>query len=122
MRNRIMLKAAMITAICGAYLAVNAADETKMDAKALYSKHCLSCHGKDGKGKTKMGRKTKVKDYTDPKVVAKLDDAVALKQIKEGLLEKGSKRKYRMKPYEKKLKDAEIMVLIAYMRKFAAQK
>ena len=31
---------------------------------AVYDKNCASCHGKDGKGQTTMGKKQKAKDYT----------------------------------------------------------
>ncbi len=38
------------------------------DAKENWEKNCAKCHGADGKGDTKMGKKVGVKDYTDPKV------------------------------------------------------
>ncbi len=85
------------------------------DAKVLFDKNCASCHGKDGKGDTKMGRKAEVKDYTDPKVQEGLDDAKAFKAIKEGLTENG---KERMKPFAEKLTDDEIKSLVAYVRAF----
>ena len=85
------------------------------EVKALYDKHCAKCHGMDGAGKTKMGRQSGVKDYTDPKVQAEMKDDVALKTIKEGIKEKG---KERMKPYANELSDADIKALIAHMRAF----
>ncbi len=85
------------------------------EAKALYEKHCAKCHGMDGKGKTKMGRQSGVKDYTDSKVQAEMKDDAALKTIKEGITEKG---KERMKPYGNELSEADMKALIAYMRAF----
>lgn len=85
------------------------------DTLQNYEKHCMKCHGKDGKGQTKMGKQSGVKDYTDPKVVDEMKDDKALKTIKEGITEKG---KERMKPYAAELKDDEIKALIAYMRAF----
>jgi cytochrome c553 len=84
------------------------------DAKANYEKHCAKCHGADGKGDTKTGKKLGVKDYTDPKVQEKLKDAEAFKAIKEGVKERG---KEVMKPAEG-LTDQEIKDLVAYLRKF----
>ena len=103
--------------------------------KALYKKNCASCHGKDGRGKTKMGRKMKAKNYADPKVwalvddkealknakdkaaIKKIKDQEALKKIKNGIKDKKT-GKPRMKPYAKKLNDDQIKALIAYMRTF----
>ena len=85
------------------------------DAKATYEKDCAKCHGADGKGDTKMGKKLGAKDYTDAKVQEELKDAAAIKAIKEGL--KSKEGKTLMKPAED-LSDADIKALVAYMRKF----
>ena len=85
------------------------------DVPANYDKECAKCHGADGKGQTRMGRQSGAKDYTDPKVQAELDDAKALKAIKEGIKEGG---KEKMKPYADKFSDDEIKALIAHMRGF----
>ena len=76
---------------------------------------CAGCHGVDGKGNTKMGQKSGVKDYTDPKVQAELKDEAANKAIKEGLKDKDGKQV--MKPAEG-LSDDEVKALVAYMRTF----
>lgn len=85
------------------------------ELKANWDKHCLKCHGADGKGNTKMGKQSGVKDYTDPKVQAEMKDENAVKIIKEGIVEKGKKK---MEPYGNKLNDDEIKALIAHMRSF----
>jgi len=86
------------------------------DAKATYEKDCAKCHGADGKGETKMGKKLGAKDYTDAKVQAELKDEDAIKAIKEGLKEKGGDKSL-MKPSEG-LSDQDVKDLVAYMRKF----
>ena len=85
------------------------------DAKANYEKDCAKCHGADGKGETKMGKKLGAKDYTDAKVQEELKDAAAFKAIKEGFKDKDGKN--LMKPAEG-LSDGDINALVAYMRKF----
>ena len=85
------------------------------DAKANWGTHCAKCHGADGKGGTRMGRQSGVKDYTDPKVQDAMKDDAAVKAIKEGIVENGKKK---MDPYAEKLKDDEIKALIAHMRTF----
>lgn len=85
-----------------------------IDAKALYAKQCAKCHGADGKGNTKMGKKESVKDYTDSKVQAEMSDERAFKSIKEGIKDGN---KVVKKPADK-LTDAEIKAIVKYMRTF----
>jgi cytochrome c553 len=85
------------------------------DVKENWEKNCQKCHGPDGKGNTKMGRQSGVKDYTDPKVQAELNDEKAMKAIKEGIVEKDKKK---MESYADKLSDDEIKALIGHMRSF----
>jgi mono/diheme cytochrome c family protein len=85
------------------------------DVAENWNKHCASCHGKDGKGQTKAGRLAGVKNQTDPKYQATLNDEKMFKSIKEGLKE-GNKEK--MKPSADKLTDEEIKALVAYVRQF----
>lgn len=86
------------------------------DAKEIYEKDCAKCHGADGKGKTKMGEKLGVKDYTDAKVQAEMKDPEMAKAIKEGVKEKGTD-KTKMKAFPD-LSEAEIKSLVAYIRAF----
>ena len=84
------------------------------DAKENYEKNCVKCHGADGKGDTKMGKKLEIKDLTDAKVQAEFTDEKAFKSIKEGIKD-GEKTK--MKPAEG-LTDDEIKALVAHARTF----
>ena len=85
------------------------------DAKESFEKNCAKCHGADGKGETKMGKKLGIKDYTDAKVQAELKDDAGFKAIKEGLKDKEDK--VLMKPLEG-ASDDEIKALVAHMRSF----
>ena len=98
----------LLAALFGPCVTLSRAEE----AKVLWESNCASCHGKDGKGNTMMGRKAECRDYTDDKVQASLDDAKAFKTIKEGLNENG---KDRMKAFGGKLSDDEIKSLVAYV-------
>lgn len=107
MKNSLTLAVALLlTAVAPAWAA---------DVKENWEKNCTKCHGADGKGDTKMGKKAGVKDYTDPKVQAELKTDQAFKRLKDGLKE-GDKTK--MKPYAGVLTDEEIKALIDYMRTF----
>lgn len=103
----LLVAAGLMAAFAGRCLAA--------DVKENWEKHCQKCHGADGKGQTKMGRQSGVKDYTDPKVQEELKDEKAVKIIKEGIVEKGKKK---MDPYGDKLTDDEIKALIAHIRTF----
>jgi len=83
------------------------------DGQAVYSDNCAKCHGDDGKGQTKMGQKTGVRDYTDAAVQASFTDAEGVKAVKEGLKKDD---KTQMKAYP--LSDDEINAVIAYIRTF----
>jgi mono/diheme cytochrome c family protein len=93
---------------------LTAALTAQADIKAIYEDQCAKCHGSDGKGQTKMGKKLGAKDYTDAKVQAAMTDAQAFKVTKEGLKEGD---KVLMKPSEG-LTDEQIKGLVQYMRTF----
>ena len=97
-----------------ALLVAGAVSVRAADAKAAYDKDCAKCHGEDGKGKTKMGEKLGVKDYTDAKVQADLKDDQMTKAIKDGIKD-GDKTK--MKAFSD-LSDDEVKALVAYIRSF----
>ena len=66
-----------------------------------WENNCAKCHGADGSGNTKMGKKYKLKDYTDAAVQAGLKD------------ENG---KNRMKGFKDDLSDPEVTDLVSYIR------
>jgi cytochrome c6 len=80
--------------------------------------HCAKCHGEDGKGQTKAGKKLNVKDYTDAAVQSKMTDEEMLKAIVDGVTD--DKGKERMKGYKEELSAEEMKELVAYIRKFKA--
>lgn len=83
------------------------------DASANWKEHCAKCHGDDGKGDTKMGKKLSIADLTDAKVQAKFTDDQAFKAMKSGLTD--SKGKVTMKAIEG-VADDDMKALVAHVR------
>ena len=96
-----------------ALLVAGAISARAADAKENWDKNCKVCHGPDGKGKTKMGEKFGIKDYTDPKVQDGMKDEEMTKAIKGGVKD-GDKTK--MKAFGETLSDDEIKALVKYVR------
>jgi len=83
------------------------------DAAALWKNDCAKCHGTDGRGDTKMGRKLYINDLTDASFQAKFTDAEAAESIKSGL--KDAKGKVIMKAIAG-VTDADVKALVTYVR------
>jgi mono/diheme cytochrome c family protein len=97
-------------------LAIGSASLWAADVKENWEKNCASCHGKDGKGETKAGKKADVKDLTDAKYQASFTDEQMLQQITEGMKDKNGKE--RMKPFRDKLSGEEIKALVSFVRAY----
>lgn len=81
-------------------------------AREVFEQRCARCHGRDGRGQTRLGEMLGVPDFTDagwwrPEV----SDARLKTSITEG--------KGEMPAFGKKLTKPEINALAAYVRKFA---
>ena len=98
-----------------ALLIAGAVSVRAADAKENWEKNCAKCHGPDGKGKTKMGEKLSIKDYTEAKVQDALKDEEMAKAIKEGVKD-GEKTK--MKGFGDTLSDDEVKALVKFVRDF----
>ena len=86
-------------------------------AKENFEKHCVECHGADGKSQTRLGRRSGAKDLTDKAGVGKLSDEEIFKTIKFG--RKDSKGREKMDAFGGDLSDPEITELVAFVRTFA---
>ncbi len=78
-----------------------------------YGDHCSKCHGADGKGQTKMGKKLGVRDMTSAEYKKEFSDAKAFSSIKDGIKKDGKEIK---KSFASDLSDAQIKELVAYVK------
>ncbi len=109
MKNRLLLTTGL-ACLLGTTLGLAA------PATENWENNCTKCHGDDGKGQTKVGKKLQLKDYSDAKVQAEMKDEDMIKAITDGINDKAGKEK--MKAFKDTLSADEIKDLVAYIRKF----
>ncbi len=82
-------------------------------SESLYKAKCAICHANDGSGDTPAGKKLGVRNFRSPEVQKQTDAA---------LTEITVKGKNKMPAFEKKLTNAQIKQLVAYVRELAKKK
>ena len=86
-------------------------------AAEAWENSCAACHGAEGKGDTKQGKKLKVKDYTDKAALAGMTDAQLAAAIADGV--KDEKGKERMQGFKDEYSAEEITALVQFIRAMA---
>ncbi len=98
-------------AVCGAFLAALFLLSPRANAQGqgekVYKAKCATCHGAEGAGATPTGKATKARDFCSDEVKKETDEEWT------AILRKG---KNKMPAYDKKLTDAEIKDVVAYVR------
>ena len=82
------------------------------DAVTLYNTNCAGCHGKDGRARTPMAKKLKVRDLSK----SKIPDVEVERQIRKG--RQGPKGETLMPSFDGRLSDDDIKRLIAKVKEF----
>ena len=78
------------------------------DTNSLFAKNCATCHGKDGKAKTFKAKFNHARNLTDSAWQANVSDERLFNSITIG--------RGHMPAWGKKLSEAEINSLVAYVR------
>jgi mono/diheme cytochrome c family protein len=86
------------------------------NAKDLFQSFCGRCHGFDGRAKTSPGHYYRIPDWTTTDATRKLKDEQIRKQIRTGKLQESQSGM----PAFRTLSDAQVDLLIAYVRKLSA--
>ena len=89
-------------------MAGEASYSSARSAAELYTKHCASCHGKDGRAKTFKAKLNHARDLTDPVLQDRASDERLFNTIMKG--------KEKMPGFSKKLSEQEIESLVGYVR------
>jgi len=100
--------AGMLTFLYAAHSAT-ATSQKNVDASVLFDEHCDSCHGKDGQAKTFKAKFNHARNLTDSKWQAEVTDERLFNSISNG--------KGKMPAFRKKLSEAQINDLVAYVRR-----
>ncbi|MDH3246620.1 MAG: c-type cytochrome [Saprospiraceae bacterium] len=92
---------------------IEADEESLLEGKAAYRKHCRSCHGRlgDGKGTGAVDLTTEVTNFTNPEFLEQSDGSMFWK-IGEG--------RNDMEAYKKKMTEEEIWLTVIYIKTFAS--
>lgn len=77
------------------------------DGEKVYKAKCASCHGADGAGATPAGKATKARPFCSDEVKKESDDEWTQ------IITKG---KNKMPAYDKKITEAEVKEVVAYIR------
>jgi len=106
-----VLASAMLFASAASAGGVPAATAVSAGATNYVAK-CASCHGKDGKGQTTIGKKMALRALGAPAVQ---------KQTDQQLIDITAKGKKKMPAYEKKLTALQIKEIVAHIRTMASK-
>jgi mono/diheme cytochrome c family protein len=87
-------------------------------AQENWTKDCQKCHAADGSASGPMGKKLKLKNYTDPAVNAAMTDEAIIAAIKDGVKDEATS-KMTMPAYAAKYSPDDITALVALIRSFA---
>ena len=79
------------------------------DAATIYNRRCVSCHGRDGRGRTRKGRQTHARDMTSREWQDDVSDERLFNSINNG--------RGKMPAFHKKISENDIDALVAYVRR-----
>ena len=94
-----------------AVFAVNANSNARSAAQ-LYRKHCVSCHGSDGRAKTSKGKFSHARDLTEAQWQEEASDARIFNSIMNGRNVRGN-----MPAFSNKINEKEADSLVNFVRK-----
>lgn len=84
-------------------------NEAAADAATIYNRQCVSCHGRDGRGRTRKGRQTHARDMTDASWQDDVSDERLFNSISNG--------RGKMPAFRKKISENDIDALVAHVRR-----
>lgn len=98
-------------AVLSLFIVLGAANtnEAAADAATIFNRRCVSCHGRDGRGRTRKGRQTHARDMTDASWQDDVSDERLFNSISNG--------RGKMPAFRKKISENDIDALVAHVRR-----
>ena len=115
----VLVLAFILSGASAAYADPTADDGSKIWNDAKRAK-CVTCHGPDGKGDTKMGKQKGVKDMTSADWQKAHTDQQILDAIMKGIERDEGGKKVKMEPLKNGTED-EAKALLAFVRTLASK-
>lgn len=106
-----LIAISILLALAANGAAANLSPGTPVSARTaaqLYSKHCASCHGKDGRAKTFKAKFNHARNLTEPGWQEAVSDERIFNSIANG--------RQKMPAFAKKITQAEIDSLVLFVR------
>jgi mono/diheme cytochrome c family protein len=107
---------ALAALLCFAGFARESFGDNSRTAAQLYRRHCISCHGSDGKSKTSKGKFSHARDLTDAQWQADVSDERLFNSIMNGRNVRGN-----MPAFSDKLNEKQVNSLVSFVRGLKAQ-
>lgn len=107
---------AVAVLLCLAAFARESFGDNARTASQLYRRHCISCHGSDGKSKTSKGKFSHARDLSDAQWQADVSDERIFNSIMNGRNVRGN-----MPAFSDKLDEKQVNSLVSFVRGLKAQ-
>src|SRR5215204_1369629 len=113
-----MMRAVLIFVCLAPFgLAATAGSANERAASQLYRRHCVSCHGNDGRAKTSKGKFSHARDLSDAQWQADVSDERIFNSIMNGRNVRGN-----MPAFANKLNEKEADSLVEFVRRLKGNK
>src|ERR1044072_4428835 len=117
-RKKIFWLLSLIAVLASSFVCLNfkgdaSATTPPRSASQLYSRYCVSCHGRDGTSQTKKGRFRRARNLTDAEWQDDAGDERLFNSIMNGRNVRGN-----MPAFSNKLNDQEAESLVSFVRRF----
>jgi mono/diheme cytochrome c family protein len=109
MKTKFWLAAGLSTMILAGGVFSVSKVSSAADARATFNSKCATCHGRDGRGQTRRGRRSHTRDLTAAAWQDDVSDERLFNSINNG--------RAKMPAFKKHLSENEMDALVAYVRR-----